>query len=291
MVATRRDPRSPLLPPLISVSFSNLGVINNTCWRGKSGKREASPSPPMAKAGEPGAVAGGFRAGATAGGAVQHPWRCSAPPRGLLRSKAGGKRGPDAELLGRICPSSLHPSASLPAILQPGLPPSLGLGAGIARHRRLQSPLLRGRAAPTARPKVCRPQAFLTASPSHPLWLPRLLFTGAALLAPGPGACAWVETASRWSYFFTFLGGRGGRFGKKPLGPGKQWEGVDLQGGWLAWPCFCGVLPGTGGLGGETEARSIPPRAVSWLMVKSLTLAPSLRGCNRGDGVVQITLP
>lgn len=222
---------------------------------------------------------------------MQHPWGCSAPPRGLPRSKAGGKRGPDTELLGRICPSSLHPSASLPAILQPALPASLGLGAGIAQHLRLQSPLLRGRAAPTARPKVCRPQAFLTASPSHPLWLPRLLFTGAALLAPGPGACAWVETASRWSYFFTFLGGRGGRFGKKPLGPGKQWEGADLQGGWLAWPRFCGVLPGTGGLGGETEARSIPPRAVSWLMVKSLTLAPSLRGCSRGDGVVQITLP
>lgn len=75
--------------------------------------------------------------------------------------------------------------------------------------------------APTARPKVCRPQAFLTASPSHPPRLPRLPFTGAALLAPGPGACAWVETASRWSYFFTFLGGRGGRFGKKAAGTRK----------------------------------------------------------------------
>lgn len=35
----------PPPPPLIYVEFENLGVINNTCWRGKSGKREGSPRP------------------------------------------------------------------------------------------------------------------------------------------------------------------------------------------------------------------------------------------------------
>lgn len=37
----------PLPPPLIYVEFENLGVINNTCWRGKSGKREGSPRPSL----------------------------------------------------------------------------------------------------------------------------------------------------------------------------------------------------------------------------------------------------
>lgn len=40
-----RDPVRPR-PPIISVSLENLRVINNTCWHGKAGKQEASPSPP-----------------------------------------------------------------------------------------------------------------------------------------------------------------------------------------------------------------------------------------------------
>lgn len=141
-----------------------------------------------------------------------------------------------------LCPPSLHP----PVALHAWTATTPRGGAGIASPVRKTLP---------RRPKVCRPQAFLTASPSHPPRLPRLPFTGAALLAPGPGACAWVETASRWSYFFTFLGGRGGRFGKKLPGPGKQREGDCLKGVWLAWPRFCTEW----GLGRETEARSIPP--------------------------------
>lgn len=156
-------------------------------------------------------------------------------PHGTPRSNTGWKRGPGAALAGFV------PPLSIPL---PGLPPSLGHWAGIALRVRLPSPLPRRSAAPTVRPKVCRPQAFLTASPSHPLRLPRLPFTGAALLAPGRGACAWVETASRWSYFFTFLGGRGGRFGKKPPGPRKQKERADFK-GWFSTVWFPWDAPGS----------------------------------------------
>lgn len=155
---------------------------------------------------------------------MQHPRGCSNTSHGPLGCPALEQKGNGVAVaqLGSSVPSLSMPSPS---------PDSHHPWGGIA----LQScphP-------PRVRLKVCGPQAFLTASPSHPPRLPRLPFTGAALLAPGPGACAWVETASRWSYFFTFLGGRGGRFGKKLPGPGKQREGEGLKGVWLAWCCFC----------------------------------------------------
>lgn len=87
---------------------------------------------------------------------MQHPWGCSTPtaqsghrhgPKGCPAPKWDGNGSPtqrwlSTELLGRICPFSPHPSALLPAIPQPGLPPSLGLRAGIVPCLWLPSPLL-----------------------------------------------------------------------------------------------------------------------------------------------------
>lgn len=136
--------------------------------------------------------------------------------------------------LWQLCPSCLH------AIPQPRQPPSLGWHCPAVLSCEDE--------VPRVRLKVCGPQAFLKASPSHPPRLPRLPFTGAALLAPGPGACAWVETASRWSYFFTFLGGRGGRFGKKAAGTRKAEGRRGFERGLVSTVLF---LQGMEGLAGK----------------------------------------
>lgn len=112
---------------------------------------------------------------------------------------------------------------------------------------------------------VCRSQALLS-------WLP----------APGP-VPGWKQHPDG-AIFSHFWGGGEEGLGKSCRDRGS--EGVDLQGAWLARPHFCGMLPGTGGLSGETEAQSSPPGAVSWLAMESLTQC----WCNRGDGVVEISL-
>lgn len=144
--------------------------------------------------------------------------------------------------------------------------------------------------APGARPKVRRPQVFLTASPSHPPRLPRLPFTGAALLAPGPGACAWVETASRWSYFFTFFwGGEGRKVWEKAAGTGKAGGRSGFERGLVG---TAPVLRGMGGLAGKLRhgashqgrQRTLTPA----LGFKPLNSCPQ---CNYGDSTVPIPLP
>lgn len=128
----------------------------------------------------------------------------------------------------------------------------------------------------------------VTSSPA-----PTSAFTGAALLAPGPGACAWVETASRWSYFFfiiiiilffcTFSWGKGW---EKLTGPGKE---RICEGGCSAQPRFCRVTPVVE-LAGETEARGSPAEPGAGTVPADGTVCSSCPlpcGCQRGGGTIR----
>lgn len=230
---------------------------------------------------------------------MQHPWGCSTPtarsshrcgPMGCPVPKWDGngapmQHWPSTELLGRICPSSPHPSAPLPASPRSGPPPALGLRAGITPHLSCRTLSCWGERLPrrgrrfadlrlfSQLPRhilsgshVCRSQALLS-------WLP----------APGP-VPGWKQHPD--GAIFSHFGGGGEKgLGKSCRDQESRGKEQICKGGWLARPCFCGVLLGTGGPSGETEAWSTPARAASWLTVKSSTPAPSLCGCNWGDGL------
>lgn len=92
--------------------------------------------------------------------------------------------------------------------------------------------------------------------------------------------------------FFHIFGGEGRKVWEKATGTRKTEGRSRFTRGLVSTAPFLQGVPGSrGGLGGETEAQSTPPRAVSWLTVKSLTPAPSSCGCKWGDGMVRITPP
>lgn len=172
----------------------------------------------------------------------------------MSHPEAGGKRGGSGSA-GQLCPCSLHPSVPLQAT-----PPAQT--ATIPRARGWHCPSAPAAKSSPARERlprrgrrfadlrlfsqlphhilpgshVCRSQALLS-------WLP----------APGP-VPGWKQHPDG-AIFSHFWGGGEEGLGKKLLGPGKQREGADLKGVWSARPRFAG----NGGLGRETEARSIPP--------------------------------